>query len=341
MKMTRTYGIGYQGSKNRIAKYIIGVLPSGARFVDLFAGGCSITHCAMLSGKYNRFLANDIDVRIPQTFKDAIEGKFANERRWISRDDFFKLKESDMYARLCFSFGNNQKTYMYNPNIEPYKKACHYAIVFDEWDQFKRLCPETVEAAMNALDGLPREDWKQIKERRLKFGPSVVNEVKRIGLSEDVIMNNPLYKSIKKKSTTETQLQIQNLGRLERLCELQSLQSLGRLERLQSLQVIDGLYCQLEVSSIDYREYEHQDGDVVYCDPPYNGTGGYCGKDFDHNAFYEWARTRDYPVYFSEYNAPDDFVCVWSKPICKIFLGGKSAHNKAIEKLFIHKRFAQ
>ena len=69
-----TYGIGYQGSKNRIAKYIIGVLPSGERLVDLFAGGCSITHCAMVSGKYNRFLANDIDVRIPQTFKDAIEG---------------------------------------------------------------------------------------------------------------------------------------------------------------------------------------------------------------------------------------------------------------------------
>ena len=134
MKMNMTYGIGYQGSKNRIAKDIIGVLPSGERFVDLFAGGCSITHCAMVSGKYNRFLANDIDGRIPQTFKNAIEGKFANERRWIARDDFFKLKESDMYARLCFSFGNNQKTYMYNTNIEPYKKACHYAIVFDEWD---------------------------------------------------------------------------------------------------------------------------------------------------------------------------------------------------------------
>ena len=67
---------------------------------------------------------------------------------------------------------------------------------------------------MNALDGLPLDDWKQIKERRFKFGPSVVNEVKRIGLSYDSIMNNPLYKSIKKKSTTETQLQIQNLGRL-------------------------------------------------------------------------------------------------------------------------------
>ncbi len=221
--MKARFGIGYQGSKNRIAKYIIDILPTGHRFVDLFAGGCSVTHCAILSGKYKEFLANDIDFRIPQTFKDAIDWKFDDERRWISRDEFFKLKDSDMYARICFSFGNNMKDYMYSKAIEPYKKACHYAVVFDEWDEFKKLCPETVEAAMNALDGMPIDDWKQIKERRLKFGPSVVNEVKRIGLSEDEIMNNPLYKSIKKKSTTETQLQIQKIGRLDRLYELQSI----------------------------------------------------------------------------------------------------------------------
>lgn len=171
------YGIGYQGSKNRIAKDIMSISPSGERFVDLFAGGCAMSHCAMLSGKYKTYLANDIDGRLPQMFKDAIDGKYANERRWISREDFFKLKDCDMYARLCFSFGNNQKDYMYSTNIEPYKKACHYAIVFDEWDEFKRLCPETVEEVMNALAGLPLDDWKQIKERRLKFGPSVVNEV--------------------------------------------------------------------------------------------------------------------------------------------------------------------
>lgn len=137
---------------------------------------------------------------MPQTFKDAIDGKYANERRWISRDDFFKFKDSDMYVRLCFSFGCGMKNYMYNKTIEPYKKACHYAIVFDEWDEFNRLCPETSDAAMSELDGLPIDDWKQIKERRLKFGPSIVNELKKIELSEDAIMKNPLYKSIKKKS---------------------------------------------------------------------------------------------------------------------------------------------
>ena len=89
------YGLPYQGSKNRIAKDIISILPSGERLVDLFCGGCAITHCAMLSGKWKRFLANDLNGKMPQLFLDAIDGKYANETRWISREDFFGLKDED------------------------------------------------------------------------------------------------------------------------------------------------------------------------------------------------------------------------------------------------------
>lgn len=67
-----TYGIPYQGSKNRIADRIMEVLPSGKRFVDLFAGGCAMTHCAMLSGKYDRYLANDLYPSGARLFQRAI-----------------------------------------------------------------------------------------------------------------------------------------------------------------------------------------------------------------------------------------------------------------------------
>lgn len=40
------YGMPYQGSKSRIAEEIIGMLPAGGVFYDLFAGGCAITHAA-------------------------------------------------------------------------------------------------------------------------------------------------------------------------------------------------------------------------------------------------------------------------------------------------------
>lgn len=42
-------GLPYMGSKNKIARKIIDVLPSGSAFVDLFCGGCAVTHAAMLS----------------------------------------------------------------------------------------------------------------------------------------------------------------------------------------------------------------------------------------------------------------------------------------------------
>lgn len=48
------YGIGYQGSKNGIAEQIIAHLPAGRRLVDLFGGGFAISHCALLSGKWEK-----------------------------------------------------------------------------------------------------------------------------------------------------------------------------------------------------------------------------------------------------------------------------------------------
>ena len=47
----KRFGVGYMGSKNKIVKALILQLPSAKYFVDLFAGGCAMTHGAMLSGK--------------------------------------------------------------------------------------------------------------------------------------------------------------------------------------------------------------------------------------------------------------------------------------------------
>lgn len=60
MAKKKTYGVPYQGSKNRIAEDIIALLPTGKRLVDLFAGGCAITHCALLFGKWETILSNDL-----------------------------------------------------------------------------------------------------------------------------------------------------------------------------------------------------------------------------------------------------------------------------------------
>lgn len=132
------YGMPYMGSKSKIAKWIVDMLPAAHTWVEPFAGGCAVTHAAILSGKYKKFIINDI-TDSAKVFVDAINGKFKNENRWISRSDFLELKDEDAYVRLCFSFGNDQKTYCYSREIEPYKRAFHYAVMFNDFKPFEEL----------------------------------------------------------------------------------------------------------------------------------------------------------------------------------------------------------
>lgn len=125
------YGVPYRGSKNKIADWVVDHLPDGKTLVDLFAGGCAVTHAAILAGKWENFIINDLG-DAPEVFENAVNGKYANEKRWISREDFYKLKDSDPYVSIVWSFGNNRRDYLYGKDIEPIKKAIHYARVFND-----------------------------------------------------------------------------------------------------------------------------------------------------------------------------------------------------------------
>ena len=126
------YGIPYKGSKNKIAENIIAQLPPAKHFYDLFGGGGAMSHCALMSGKYEFVHYNELNPLVFKTFKMAINGEFKGENRWISKEDFERLKDTDPYVACCYSFGNDFKTYAYGKNCELFKKAVHYSIVFDD-----------------------------------------------------------------------------------------------------------------------------------------------------------------------------------------------------------------
>lgn len=87
-----------------------------------------------------------------------------------------------------------------------------------------------------------------------------------------------------------------------------------------------------------YLDLEIPNNSIIYCDPLYQYTTKYA-HPFDHNLFWEWVREKSkegYKVFVSEYNAPDDFTCVWSKHTVSTVRQGKA--NKAIERLFIYDR---
>jgi site-specific DNA-adenine methylase len=92
------------------------------------------------------------------------------------------------------------------------------------------------------------------------------------------------------------------------LQQLQQVQQVERWERLQQLQQVQQLQ-QLErllFTAIDYREVPIKPNSVVYCDIPYQGTADY-GK-FNHKEFFDWAASRKFPVYVSEYNIDDSRI---------------------------------
>ena len=167
------YGLPYKGSKNRIAKKILDVLPPAPVLYDVFCGGCAITHAALLSGKYSKVVANDVNSMIPHAFESAINGGFSNEDRWISRDDFQRLYKTDPYVAICFSFGNNLHEYCYARELEPYKRALHYAIFWKDTGPWRELCPETADALKAAV-----ESETDRHKRRIKAGRAIVTALK-------------------------------------------------------------------------------------------------------------------------------------------------------------------
>ena len=317
--MVESYGLPYTGSESRIAHWVIDNLPSGRVLIDAFAGGCAITHRALLSQKWQTVIANDINGKYPQLFADAVHGQYRDEKRWISREDFERLKEKNAFVACCWSFANNVRDYMYSKAIEPYKRALHYAIVFDDFAPMQDLMPEVAQAVHDALQGR-----NNLHDRRITAQNVIVKTLKRLtgdNYAHQIIQSNPLYQTIRHTSKNTPSLNslqslqslnslngLESLERLERVQSMERLQSLESLERLERVQSLE----RLQVTSLSYDEIDIPDGAVVYCDPPYHACKKtlYDGtaKAFDHNVFYDWcvSVSKTNPIFISEYSIDDD-----------------------------------
>ena len=321
------YGLPYKGSKNRIAKKILDILPDAPVLYDVFCGGCAITHAAMLSGKYSRVVANDINGMIPHAFETALAGGFRNEDRWISRDNFQKLYKTDPYVAICFSFGNNLHEYCYARELEPYKRALHYAIFWKDTGPWRELCPETADAL-----GAAMADEPDRHKRRIAAGRAIVSALKTglmNGTINPAVMNKPIYKKIRGKYPrvylqsgwlAERMQSLETLENDERLQRLESLERFERLKNLETLQTDESL-CRLQsleritdvdvppvltVTTGDYRALNFDRPGIIYCDPPYKSTEERYGREFDFAGFYAWCLHQANPVYISEYSMPED-----------------------------------
>lgn len=86
----------------------------------------------------------------------------------------------------------------------------------------------------------------------------------------------------------------------------------------------------------DYAELQIPPNSLIYCDPPYASTTKYATGAFDHDKFFDWCRSMEqkgHIVFVSEYQAPDDFECVYEKRIVSS-LDKNTGGRTGLEKLF-------
>ena len=325
------YGLPYQGSKGTIAEKLCSFFPKADNFYDLFGGGGAISHCMLTLNKYKTVHYNEISLPLVTLFKKAINGDYNYDKfkpEWISREEFFKRKDADAYIATCWSFGNNNRHYIFSKEIEPYKRSMHNAIVFGEFDEL-------------AEEVLQRKTWtnKDIKTRRLFFRNKIEHYRKTNTIPDCLIpfLNDEQRKQwsrINGSIQLERLQQLQELQQLEQLRQLQQLQQLQQLERLQELQRSAS---NLIISSGDYRDVPILPNSVVYCDIPYENTKEYAST-FNKKEFLDWAATRDFPVYISEFNIADPRFQETVDINKRGMMAGANQKVKKLERLYWNKK---
>jgi site-specific DNA-adenine methylase len=313
--------IPYMGSKRKSAGKIYQTIknlnPNGKILVDLFCGGFAISEYFIKNGW--SVIANDKNKYVIELLKKALSGYF-NEKvfipGFITREKFKnvlknKNKYEDWfvgYVMCIWSFGNNQKTYLFSKEKELYKKAGQELVINKNPEPIRSLVPNISEKYIDGI--LKQGNWH--KRRRA------------LGIVVNKVLKN------KKKS------RIFQLERLEQLERLQRLEQMLQMERLQQLERLEQIK-PIELYSKNYNEIEITKEAIIYCDPPYEGTEEYEEKQINYKKFWEWCRKKrkTNKIYISEYKAPSDFKKVLEFPQKSLLqVGGQKHDNHPNECLF-------
>ena len=257
-------GLPYVGNKGQKVEQIMKVLPNGKRLVDVFGGGGCVSLTAASSGKYEEVLYNDRRQTVVELLRALV-------------------------------------------NDEPHLNLMDYvALTREQFLDWRDNQPDSIERTLvliafsfgnnqgNYLWGKKNEKDKLLLTRALFYGDTGTCFDQLYSYSSNAKTISEKYKAFHKWRRENMDIR----SRYDSLQRLQQLQQLEQLERLQRLQQLE----QLEYSSKDYRELAIRPDDIVYCDPPYIGTGHqYDG--FDNKAFENWY-LHECPakeIYISEY----------------------------------------
>lgn len=295
-------GIPYPGSKKRFANQVLDVIqkyvPDGD-FYDVCGGGASISAAAQARGYTAHY--NEIE-RPMYELVDYLLNHDDLPFDWydfLTKEQFNKLRQADSNAKrtaqlLAFSFG-----VIWNcryPNYYFGQKLASYKQLATNYIQ-KGAGHDELQEALNQLADKPVE-------------LPVLDD-------SDVTKRRKTFRRSIYKQTKKVNLcQVQNMERLDKIREFAQ-----------------------KVKPFDHRCGSLYDlnptSGIVYVDPPYRDSivDGQ-PKNIDYEDLYEWFRSLRVPAFMSEYNAPREFECVWTKPTRSLIPQSKKGANKRVEKLF-------
>jgi len=300
--MKKRYGMVYLGSKEKILNLIGYMFAREYKkkfFIDLFAGGFSVSSFALQKTNFS-VISNDLNHHVMALHEELIfnEGKKFDKIKtdWVSRRHFEEVRDHpenypDWYVGYViniWSFGCNQKDYLYAKELEPYKKAIHQAIVFDD---FTLLRKDSDLKAFEIDKKIRKIDYNKFPGKRLEFMAK--------------------FKAfIKEENAGKTSFN-KELSRMVHLERLIKIENLTHMEHLENLKRNSSLKTRLTLMNKDwYEAYQNVPEEIlknafIYCDPPYEDAKQYAfGSDFDYNMFWRWFLSCPYPVYVSSYKAP-------------------------------------
>jgi hypothetical protein len=153
-----------------------------------------MTHAAILSGKFSRYVVNDLDKKIVELFYNSVLGTMNDTRRVISRDEFHELKTSDPFYSLCWSFNFFQKTYAFSLESEDVNILIMRTIMSDDIHE-REVC-------MMKLFKLLAEKYVELEEKKRR-----IEEFKKKHSDPEEYLRNELRDLLKKSGRSFAELE--------------------------------------------------------------------------------------------------------------------------------------
>ena len=359
--------IPYKGSKIDIASQLIDkmleVKPNAKYFIDMCGGGGAMSFTAKQYGL--QVLYNEKQTGVVNLLQFILDRMKNNEKselgffplefyNFVSRQEFKELIKQDTayseFVRINYSFSNNQRNYMFSPELEKFKKQGHNFVMYKD-RQAKEYIKEHYKTSCNRfIDYI--ETGKTWQDRRLLY-VNIILKIEAIKVAEscydgfvnffDSFINEGFHKMSnvyivnlineyipnidRKHYKTDRSAKLKELKQLQQLKRLEQLEQLQQLERLKQLQHLERPDL-ITLSNLDYKDVvintPHEET-IVYFDPPYRDTDKY-SEEVNHEELDNYFKNSPYSCFMSEYTAPHKSIYQIQK-ISKML-------NNVVDKLY-------